>query len=88
LYRLCALPSLGDALPHQSRPIAELGGDGSGDRPLVEGADPPQPLEPGQLLGDRLPATLLDVLNFYDLRFNLGVSEQQKGELVAFLRTL
>jgi cytochrome c peroxidase len=33
-------------------------------------------------------ATLLDVVNFYDLRFNLGLSEQQKAELVAFLRTL
>ena len=33
-------------------------------------------------------ATLLDVVNFYDLRFNLGLNEQQKAELVAFLRTL
>jgi hypothetical protein len=32
-------------------------------------------------------ATLLEVVNFYDLRFNL-LSEQQKAELVAFLRTL
>jgi cytochrome c peroxidase len=33
-------------------------------------------------------ATLLEVVNFYDLRFNLRLSEQQKAELVAFLRTL
>jgi cytochrome c peroxidase len=33
-------------------------------------------------------ATLLDVVSFYDRRFNLGLSEQQKAEIVAFLRTL
>jgi cytochrome c peroxidase len=33
-------------------------------------------------------ATLLEVVNLYDLRFDLRLSEQQKAELVAFLRTL
>lgn len=33
-------------------------------------------------------ATLMDVVNFYDTRFNLGLSPQEKHDLVAFLRTL
>jgi len=33
-------------------------------------------------------ATLLDAVNFYDARFGLNLSEQQKADLVAFLRTL
>jgi cytochrome c peroxidase len=33
-------------------------------------------------------ATLLDVVNFYDQRFGIGFSEQQKNDLVAFLETL
>jgi cytochrome c peroxidase len=33
-------------------------------------------------------ATLLDVVNFYDVRFGLNLSDQQKADLVAFLRTL
>jgi cytochrome c peroxidase len=33
-------------------------------------------------------ATLADVVNFYDQRFALGLSEQQKSDLVAFLRAL
>jgi len=33
-------------------------------------------------------ATLLDVVNFYDVRFHLGLSERQKVDLVAFLRAL
>lgn len=32
--------------------------------------------------------TLLDVVNFYNNRFNLGLAEQQKLDLVAFLRSL
>jgi len=32
--------------------------------------------------------TLLDVVNFYNQRFNLGLAEQQKIDLVAFLRSL
>ena len=32
--------------------------------------------------------TLLDVVNFYNRRFNLGLAEQQKLDLVAFLRSL
>lgn len=32
--------------------------------------------------------TLLDVVNFYDTRFNLFLSEQDKEDLVAFLKTL
>lgn len=33
-------------------------------------------------------ATLLDVVEFYNQRFNLGFTEQQKTDLVAFLETL
>jgi cytochrome c peroxidase len=33
-------------------------------------------------------ATLADVVNFYDARFDLGLSDQQKADLVAFLRAL
>jgi cytochrome c peroxidase len=33
-------------------------------------------------------ATLLDVVNFYDQRFSIGFSEQEKHDLVAFPRTL
>jgi cytochrome c peroxidase len=33
-------------------------------------------------------ATLLDVVNFYDQRFSIGFTEQEKHDLVAFLRTL
>ncbi len=33
-------------------------------------------------------ATLLDVVNFYDSRFNIGFTEQQKADLVAFLKAL
>ena len=33
-------------------------------------------------------ATLLDAVNFYDTRFNLHLSEQEKDDLVAFLKTL
>ena len=33
-------------------------------------------------------ATLLDVVNFYNRRFNMGLTEAQKTDLVAFLRAL
>ena len=33
-------------------------------------------------------ATLLDVVNFYNRRFNLGLAERQKADLVAFLGSL
>ena len=33
-------------------------------------------------------ATLRDVVDFYDTRFNIGMSEQQKSDLVAFLSAL
>jgi cytochrome c peroxidase len=33
-------------------------------------------------------ATLLDVVNFYDERFSLHLTDQQKADLVAFLKTL
>jgi hypothetical protein len=33
-------------------------------------------------------ASLLDVVNFYDRRFNLGLGEKQKADLVAFLGSL
>jgi cytochrome c peroxidase len=32
--------------------------------------------------------TLLDVVNFYDLRFAIGFTDQEKADLVAFLQTL
>jgi hypothetical protein len=37
---------------------------------------------------DGSATTLLDVVNFYNLRFNLNLSEAQKSDLVAFLQTL
>jgi cytochrome c553 len=33
-------------------------------------------------------ATLLDVVNFYDTRFNMGLTEAEKADLVAFLQAL
>jgi cytochrome c peroxidase len=33
-------------------------------------------------------ATLMDAVNFYDTRFDLHLSEQDKDDLVAFLKTL
>jgi cytochrome c peroxidase len=33
-------------------------------------------------------AKLLDVVNFYDRRFNIGLSDQEKADLVAFLKSL
>jgi hypothetical protein len=33
-------------------------------------------------------ASLLDAVNFYDARFNLNLSQQEKDDLVAFLKTL
>lgn len=33
-------------------------------------------------------ATLMDAVNFYDTRFNLKLSQQDKNDLVAFLKTL
>jgi cytochrome c peroxidase len=33
-------------------------------------------------------ATLMDAVNFYDVRFNLHLSQQGKNDLVAFLKTL
>jgi cytochrome c peroxidase len=33
-------------------------------------------------------ATLLDVVEFYDMRFNIGLTAQEKAELVAFLNAL
>jgi hypothetical protein len=34
------------------------------------------------------PATLNDVVNFYDQRFLVGFTDQEKADLVAFLKTL
>jgi hypothetical protein len=34
------------------------------------------------------PAALLDVVEFYNQRFNLGFTDQQKADLVAFLGSL
>jgi hypothetical protein len=40
----------------------------------------------------RLPggpaATLVDVVDFYNTRFNLGLTVREKADLIAFLRTL
>jgi len=33
-------------------------------------------------------ATLMDVVNFYDQRFSIGFTDQQKQDLVNFLNTL
>jgi len=33
-------------------------------------------------------ATLMDAVNFYDTRFTLHLSQQDKDDLVAFLKTL
>ncbi len=33
-------------------------------------------------------ATLMDIVNFYDIRFGLNLTKQQKSDLVAFLKTL
>jgi cytochrome c peroxidase len=33
-------------------------------------------------------ATLNDAVDFYDQRFNLNLTQQQKADLVAFLQTL
>jgi cytochrome c peroxidase len=33
-------------------------------------------------------ATLTDVVNFYNRRFNMGLTAGQMGDLVAFLKTL
>ncbi|MGI8567940.1 MAG: hypothetical protein ACR2KT_02055 [Methylocella sp.] len=33
-------------------------------------------------------ANLLDAVNFYDKRFNIGFTDQQKEDLVNFLKTL
>ena len=33
-------------------------------------------------------ATLLDAVHFYDMRFELGLTDEQKADLAAFLRTL
>ena len=33
-------------------------------------------------------ATLLDVVNFYDVRFGLRLTDEERRDLVAFLRTL
>jgi len=33
-------------------------------------------------------AALDDVVNFYDQRFGIGLTDQEKADLVAFLKTL
>jgi cytochrome c peroxidase len=33
-------------------------------------------------------ATLLDVVNFYDQRFNMALTDEEKADLVAFMNTL
>lgn len=37
---------------------------------------------------DGSAATLMDVVNFYNTRFTLNLTNQQKTDLVAFLKTL
>ena len=33
-------------------------------------------------------ASLKDVVDFYDSRFNIGFTDQEKNDLIAFLRSL
>ena len=35
-----------------------------------------------------MAATLADVVDFYDSRFNIGLSAKEKSDLVAFLKAL
>ena len=35
-----------------------------------------------------MAVALLDAVNFYDIRFGLGLTNQQKADLVAFLKAL
>ena len=37
---------------------------------------------------DGSAATLADVINFYDMRFGIGLTSQEKADLVAFLQAL
>jgi hypothetical protein len=45
-------------------------------------------LRNGRRCRGRRAATLGDVLDFYDQRFNLNLTDQQKSDLIAFLQTL
>jgi len=42
----------------------------------------------GSLFSQRLGRDLLAIVEFYNQRFNLGFTEQQKSDFVAFLETL
>ena len=39
-------------------------------------------------LAEETEATLMDVVDFYDSRFNIGLSAKEKSDLVAFLKAL
>lgn len=46
------------------------------------------PPNKGRFYHDGRFKTLLDVVNSYDVRFNLGLSEQEKQDLVEYLKSL
>ncbi len=53
-----------------------------------EGSNSPRPGRPALEFHNGFAATLRDVVEFYDTRFLLGLSEEEKADLVAFLRAL
>ena len=46
------------------------------------------PANRGKYFHDGRFATLLDVVNFYDVRFTLGLTPQEKADLVEYLKSL
>ena len=46
------------------------------------------PQNKGRFYHDGRFKTLLDVVNSYDQRFNLGLSEQEKSDVVEYLKSL
>jgi len=46
------------------------------------------PANKGQFYHDGRFKTLLDVVNRYDARFNLGLSDQEKHDLIEYLKSL
>jgi hypothetical protein len=47
-----------------------------------------QPQNKGRFYHDGRFKTLLDVVNSYDERFNLGLTDQEKRDLVEYLKSL
>jgi hypothetical protein len=46
------------------------------------------PRDKGRFYHDGRFKTLLDVVNSYDVRFNLGLTDQEKHDLVEYLKSL